>query len=57
MSIKGVNFIGFSEGSEGTQTFNSFNPGLNQHLPGDFKLASDAEFEKAISLAGEAFDS
>lgn len=56
MALKGFNFIGFSEGSANSKSFRAFSPASDSYLPENFLYATDDEFEKALSLAGAAFD-
>jgi NADP-dependent aldehyde dehydrogenase len=57
MTLKGVNFIGFLEGSENVKSFKAFDPQQNQYLSEEFKYASDKELERALDLATNAFQS
>ena len=56
MTIKGANFIGFSESANNNSSFKAFNPSINQQLEGEFKYANEKEFERALELAGNAFE-
>src|ERR1022692_1009607 len=56
MLLKGMNFIGYSERGESKKTFKAFNPSLDRPLAEDFSIASQAEFDQALSFADQAFD-
>ena len=54
--ITGKNYIGNQLIAEGTTTFKTFNPELNENNPWIFTEATTNEIEKAVILAKEAFD-
>lgn len=56
MTIKGVNFIGFSELSGNNKAFRAFNPQMNEYLAEEFTYASRKELDQALSLASSAFE-
>ncbi len=56
MLLKGMNFVGYSEMAESKETFKAFNPSSDLPMPEDFSIASQAEFDRALSLAGQGFD-
>ncbi len=55
MNLTGDNFIGFEKCANGENTFQAFSPSDNNYLPLKFTRATQAEFEKAVFLANEAF--
>ena len=55
MPLHGKNLIGFGSAGEGTYTFQAVNPATQEELETTFHEASDAEVERAMALAAEAF--
>ena len=53
----GKNYIGFTYTAEGSKTFTTFNPKLNQANDTEFTEASIQEIETAVALAANAFES
>ena len=53
--ITGKNYIGNQLEAEGTSTFRTLNPELNENNPWIFTEATTNEIEKAVTLAAEAF--
>ncbi len=53
--IHGKNRIGFSLSSEGSKTFNAFNPSTLHELKEDFYCATDNEIEQAMQRAMQAY--
>ena len=53
--ITGKNYIGNQVEAEGTSTFRTLNPELNENNPWIFTEATTNEIEKAVTLAAEAF--
>ncbi|HEV7380330.1 MAG TPA: aldehyde dehydrogenase (NADP(+)), partial [Dyadobacter sp.] len=56
MPITGKNFIGYTLSADGEKTFQSYIPAEDQYLPEKFYTATATETDKAISLAGKAFN-
>jgi len=57
MEIKGLSIIGSGFGSHSGAAFRGVDPATGAQLEGDFHRASDADVEKAVGLAVQAFDS
>ena len=55
MPLHGKNVIGFGSAGEGDYTFQAVNPATQEELETTFHEASDAEVERAMALATEAF--
>ena len=55
MTITGVNFTGFTTSAKGDKSFQAFAPAKNEYLVEQFKLATEEEFQYAVSLAEKAF--
>lgn len=49
------NFIGNNRSSEGNKLFKTFNPVSNEMNPWEFVEATEAEVERAMVLASDAF--
>ena len=55
MILTGANFTGFTRSASGDKTFKAFSPKTNTYLEEEFKIATEEEFQHALSLAGKAF--
>lgn len=55
MTITGVNFTGYASSAKGDKSFQAFAPAKNEYLAEKFALATDDEFQYAVSLAEKAF--
>ena len=54
MTFHGRSLIGFSKGSDSTNTFQAMNPANGEALDGTFHTASEGEVNRAAALAAEA---
>ena len=54
MIVTGANFTGYTRGATGSKSFKAFAPATNSLLKEDFKIATKAEMEYALSLASDA---
>ena len=54
-TLTGSNFTGFTLSAKGKSSFQSFSPGANQFLEGDFFYATGEEMEYALKLTQQAF--
>ena len=54
MIVTGANFTGYTRGATGSQSVQAFAPATNSFLKEDFKIATKAEMEYALSLANDA---
>ncbi|MGM0460440.1 MAG: aldehyde dehydrogenase family protein, partial [Bacteroidota bacterium] len=53
--IEGVNFIGISESSAGTESIQAVDPSTNKPLEESFFIATDDEINRAVSAAKKAY--
>ena len=54
--VSGRNFIGFEKKSSGAKKLYAFSTVLKTNLPGEFSVATEQEFDEAISKATSAFE-
>ncbi|MCW3098646.1 MAG: Aldehyde Dehydrogenase [Chthonomonadaceae bacterium] len=57
MELHGLNIIGNSTSAEGTETFTATNPATGAGLDAAFHIATEAEVNRAVELAAQAFPS
>lgn len=55
MELHGLNIIGNSTSAEGTETFTAVNPATGAGLDAAFHIATEAEVNRAVELAAQAF--
>ncbi len=55
MELHGLNIIGNSTSAEGTQTFTAVNPATGTGLDTAFHIATEAEVNRSVELAAQAF--
>ena len=56
MELRGQNFVGDSASRGSGRTYRAIDPATGRELPPDFFEASDADVDRALSVASEAFD-
>jgi alpha-ketoglutaric semialdehyde dehydrogenase len=55
LELHGLNIIGITASAQGTETFHAINPATGSALETPFHIATEAEVDRAVELAAQAF--